>query len=250
MGSESVASGMDGRQEVTTFPQLARDRLALVWNLIFNPSRASSRIVETGSLLLPLCLVWIFRIVFQLGVQAPVERIFVQQGGQRMTAEQLATALAYFHSSQQIGLVVAPLFLLLKWMIVAFLMYLVLVLIDEFLPFRSLLALVGFSSVLAAVADLQILLILRLRGFETLNELSDLQPPIGAGLLFGDRNGIWYQVAEHFNVFELWGTAFLALAVHAVIRRRSITRAVCPSFGVWLFVVFVQTTLASLVTGR
>ncbi|MEJ2077644.1 MAG: hypothetical protein P8Z74_06520 [Acidobacteriota bacterium] len=227
---------------------LVRQGLTLLWDVIVSPSQAGQALDVMGSLtfLLPLCLVWLLHVAFQFVIQSPAEAILVDQMRLHMGDSQLNATLEYLRSSRQIGLFLTPLFILLKWVAVAFLMYLVLVLIDELFSFGTLVSLVGFASLFSALADLEVLLILYIRGFDSLHKLTDLQPSIGLGLLCSSKRGFAYSFAEHFSVFELWGIAFLSVAIYALLRRKSAFRALMPAAGVWLSVALVHSAFVAL----
>lgn len=158
---------------------------------------------------------------------------------------QIDQSLRFIERIQLLGLILSPGILLLKWTLVAALIFLVAQLVDGKMTYRQSFSLVAFTSIFPLLESCVVLTILKLKGSENLNSPLDFQPPIGMNLFFPETSLSWTTFLNNFNLFEVWYVVILVLGV-SILNRHSRLKAAFVVVPVWLFLVSIQVAVATI----
>ena len=139
-----------------------------------------------------------------------------------------------------------PLTMACRWALIAGLLYLISVLANGRMHYRQSYALVVLASLPLLGETALNLVILFLRGVDSIAEPFDLMPPIGLSLLFSPQSPAWYSILNSVNLFEIWHMILLVLGISALNDFGCIRSGVIV-LSVWGFQV--GTGVATLVLG-
>ncbi len=212
--------------------------------MFWSPSRAVESIREKAPFLVPLLIASIAGVVVQFATSPMVETL-MRANLAHLQEDQVAQSIEFYRRFQMIGVFTAPLVMLLKWAAVALLLYLLAILVNGTMSFRQVYSLVSFSSLALVAESAIVLLILLLRGVESIQTQMDLQPAIGLNLLFPGLAPAWHLLLNNANIFELWYVVLLVLGIRQL-NRFSTGKAVAVVVAVWLFGVGLQSATTAL----
>lgn len=226
------------RTAITTQFQILKE---LVWS----PREAFETISTRAPYFLPLLIIGIGGIAITLMTIPLTAQVARHNLSGELAPEKIDEALQFLVRWQMIGALLIPLTIVLRWAIVAGLIFLTLQLVDGKMLYRQAFSLVAFASIFLFIESCQTLVILKLRAIQEFQNPLDLQPAVGLNLLFPQAGSIWYQFLNNINPLQVWYVAILIWGVSTLngFSRKKASAVVVP---VWLFLVTVQVALATV----
>lgn len=226
------------RTAITTQFQILKE---LVWS----PSEAFETISTRAPYFLPLLIIGIGGIAITLMTIPLTAQVARHNLSGELAPEKIDEALQFLVRWQMMGALLIPLTIVLRWAIVAGLIFLTLQLVDGKMLYRQAFSLVAFASIFLFIESCQTLVILKLRDIQEFQNPLDLQPAVGLNLLFPHGGSIWYQFLNNINPLQVWYVAILIWGVSTLngFSRKKASAVVVP---VWLFLVTVQVALATV----
>jgi len=136
---------------------------------------------------------------------------------------------------------VNPILLLLKWLIIALIFWLIFQLITKIKKFayKKILSLVAHAELINLLSKTLSLIILYIKGIESIQGLKDVQSRFGLDL-FIDTDSIFFErVLEQVNFFEIWWMIFLMGGFYHVLNI-SKKKAFFAVLFVWIFISILE----------
>lgn len=212
-------------------------------DLIWSPSRGVEAIARQTPLLVPLFLFSMAAFLvnwYSIPFAEQVARLSMPDS---LKPEQVEQVMSFTHRISLVSAIISPLSIVMKWAIMAGLLYLVAVLANGRMLFRQAFSLVAFASI-ALVAEWVVgLSVMLLKGLEAVRSPFDLVPALGLTLVFRDVGAGWFALLNSVNLFQLWFVILLIMGI-GTMNGFSRWKAGCVVVTVWFF----QTGVGALTT--
>lgn len=220
-------------------------QLGLLCRLVSEPSRSIERIGRDAPLAAPLALFGLGGAALQHLTLPYIQAALRSTLPGRLDADQIAQALEMARGIQLLSMAFFPVVMAFKWLVLALLIYIIVHLGDGVIRFRQAYSLVAFASLFVFLQASLILLILSLKGVESVGGPADLQPPIGMNLLFADVPPLLYSFLQQLNPFEFWYAFTLVVGVQQLNPGFSRAKSCALVAPIWAFAAALQSALAS-----
>ncbi|MEJ2079353.1 MAG: YIP1 family protein [Acidobacteriota bacterium] len=213
-------------------------------DVIWSPARGVEALARHAPLLLPVLVFSVSAMLvnwFSMPFAEHVARLSMPDS---LDPEQAQQVLALTHRISLFSALFSPLSMLVKWVILAGLLYLVSILANGRMRFRQAYSLVAFASI-ALVAEWSVgLTVMLLKGLENIQRPFDLVPALGLTLIFRDVGLGWFTLLNSINLFQIWFIVLLVIGI-ASMNGFSRWKSGWVVVSVWLF----QTAVGALTTG-
>jgi hypothetical protein len=221
-------------------------RLALLGRAVHSPESVFEGDLGGPSYLAPLILLGFFSIIISV-MQTPVRIDWMQYQleSQGMQSEDIASSLRLVSQTSGLVAAISPLLLLLRFLLIAAVLWVWALPAADLLGFQQLLNIVAYSYMPFLVRDLASCFVLRLRSPEFLHTANGLSVPLGLDLLLSGISNPWTQLAGKVNPFEAWFVLLLVLGV-AGVGRITLRKALWVVIPSWLSITGIQFGLAYL----
>lgn len=210
------------------------------------PEAAYKRDLRGPTYLIPLL---ILGIAFTLisAVQSPYHSRWMQHQLESAGAppEQVTATMDLMRRSDTWRAAGVPLYLLLRWVLFALLLWLAAQLVLGQPDFQHALTIVAFSYLPILLRDSIVCLVLSLRPEEVLLRADGLNVALGLNLVFPAIPPPWSSLAGNLNLFEAWFVFLLVEGVAELTDSRR-QRALVVVLPCWAFSTLTQFGLASL----
>ncbi len=142
--------------------------------------------------------------IISLGLQPYINEGALRELQTFLTHEEIRAAFQGTRTAYLVGMILIPVSLLSKWGFYSVLAWLIGSLLAIWREIRKIFSILVWSSISIVFESLYVLLILWMRGIETISSYIDLQVPIGSNVLFSQTSPPLYSLLGHFNLFEIW----------------------------------------------
>lgn len=177
------------------------------------------------------------------------EQIVINMFSEKIDEIQIQRSLATAKRLQYIAYAFTPVVLLLRWIIVASILYYLCLLLGVADPprFRTVFAVVVYSEMILLLMAITNTLLLYARGIDSMRHLIDLQAIAGLDILLKDKSASipLFVLLNSFNFFSVWYIVTLTLGISVVTSFSKLKSAILVS-GVWLLGVGYQVALAAI----
>jgi hypothetical protein len=222
------------------------ERFVLFIKVVGSPEKAFHEDLRGPSYLVPLVTLALFSIIIS-SIQAPVHADWIQYEleSQGMKSENVAASLDLVGQTGRVMAAVSPLLLLVRFLLVAAVLWMWALPAEDTPGFQQLLNIVAYSYLPITMRNLTSGLILRLRSQEALHTATGLSVPLGLDLFWRDVATPWLQLIGKINIFEAWFILLLVLGV-AGVKHTTIQKALWVVIPSWLSITAVQIGFAYL----
>lgn len=225
-------------------PRATLDRqLQRTLQLFWSPGEALADLGEKPGYFVPLVIATVGAVFIALLSDGFAITILESSVQSSLDPEKSANALEVVRRLQIIGYTLTPLFLMLRWFVVAGLLFLTAAFLNGSMSFRASFCLIASAEVFSLIKSGFTLLIIFLRGSDRLTAPADLQPPIGANLLLPDAGEPLYTILGAMNPFEIWYLVVLVIGVRAL-NRFSRTQASAAVLMAWVLITSLRAAVA------
>jgi hypothetical protein len=212
-------------------------------DFIWAPSRGIEAVARHAPLLLPVVLFSVSAFVINWASMPFAEHVARLSMPDNLDPARAEQVLSLTHRISLVSTVFSPVSMLVKWVVLAGLLYLVAILANGRMRFRQAYSLVAFASI-ALVAEWSTgLVVMLLKGLENVRAPLDLVPALGLTLVFRDVGLGWFTLLNSINLFQVWFVILLVLGI-ASINGFSRWKSGWVVASVWLF----QTGIGALTT--
>jgi hypothetical protein len=221
-------------------------RLGLLWKIIHSPESAFQANFAGPSYLVPLIVLGFVSVIITI-MQTPVQADWMryQLESQGMRSDDIASSLRLAGQTSYFVAAVSPLLLLLRFLLIAGVLWMWALPAADLFAFPKLLNIVAYSYLPLLMRDSTSCFILRLKSSEALHTAKGLSVPLGLDLFFPKISTPWVQLAGKVNLFEAWFVLLLVLGV-AGVGRITIKKALWMVIPSWLSIAAFQFVLAYL----
>lgn len=181
----------------------------------------------------PFLVCGLLSIVIAWGMAPIMHALFVNNLPQNAAQVQMSTALTSLQQQQQIGLVIAPLGLLVRWLIHAGCLWLLIQLVNAPIRFSTILMVVGYAFTVVSLGDMLSVLTLHWHGVQQAHNPFILFGEFGLNRLIPGPYGPGLEsLLRSISVFSLWQLMLLitGLSVVGELERK---KAVAVSLVTW-----------------
>lgn len=165
--------------------------------------------------------------------QIPINRQIMLLNERGVSAEQLEQQLEITGKFALIGVIAAPLVVLLIYVILAALCNVTANLVSGKSSFKKMLSLLSFTAFVGLIEQGLKMLILHMRGIENIASRDDLYSVSFSLTRFIESDGILRAVLESFSIFQIWFLILFTIGV-SVIYGIDTKKAIVPTIVVWV----------------
>lgn len=165
-----------------------------------------------------------------------------------MSLQQFESGLKFVQRYQIIGIVLSPLFLIIKFIFTSAILWLIIQLFSE-VDFKRMFSVVVHCGVILFLGSIITFIILKLRGLQSIKSAADVQVSLGLDLFLRnpDLNLPLKAFLSNINVFSVWWIILISLGI-SIIAKISRTKATLITTFFWLFGTAIQIGIASLIS--
>ena len=217
-----------------------------LFNVLLEPTAVFERVREKPKFLAPFLVICALQMIIGF-LNLP----FTQAAMHAMAATRPAAPAGAPDPAKfaAIGLIFVPVGLIIAYVISAGLLWILTSLMSgeaKFIPLLSVTTYASITGVLLATAGV---VVLRLKGIDSVTSMADLQPALGLDLLVPDAGKFLASVLKAINPFTIWGLILTAIGV-TVTQKTSKGTGYTVATVSFLIGVLVAGGLASLFGGR
>ncbi len=165
--------------------------------------------------------------------QIPINKQILLLNEKGVSAEQLQTQGEMMDKFSLIGVIAAPLVVLLIYVILAALCNVAANLVSGKSSFKKMLSLLGFTAFVGLIEQGLKMLILHMRGIENITSHDDLYAVSFSLTRFVESDGILRAVLESFSIFQIWFLILFIIGVSVVYETDRKT-AIVPTIVIWV----------------
>ena len=165
--------------------------------------------------------------------QIPINKQLVMLNERGLSAEQLETQVEMMGKFALIGVIAAPLMVLLIYVILAALCNVTANLVSGKSSFKKMLSLLTFTGFVGLIEQSLKMLILHMRGIENIASRDDLYSVSFSLNRFIESDGILRAVLESFSIFQIWFLILFTIGV-SVVYEIDRSKAIVPTIVVWV----------------
>lgn len=213
-----------------------------LFDILFDPESAARRLHRNAAWLYPLLIVGLGGVALGLANLPLQARLIEANLPAGLSPEQTENAMRSVLSYQKAGVFLAPLALLLKWALLAWILFMSCVLMEIKTSFKHLYCLLAQCSLLLFLQDLTASIIIRLKGAQSLS-VADLTPRLGLDLFLTGLSKPMTALIGYFSVFNIWYIVTLTLAL-SCLGACSWRKAFLAAAPVWLLPLCLMVGLA------
>jgi len=220
--------------EITEFAKPENDGgfFASVLDIFVDPNKVFGRIDRGLKWWKPFVLIAVIMLIITW-LNIPVQKHIVSLNERGINEEQLEMALENVDRFSIVGVILAPIGVLVVYLVVAFIVNLGANLLSGVSDYRKSLSLVSFAGLISVVEQILMTLINRLRGVENISSTQEAREPISLAALFPDLGGFWEVFLESLSVFSIWYYIILGLGISAIFRV-DIKKSFIPVVILWI----------------
>ncbi len=165
--------------------------------------------------------------------QIPINKQLVMLNERGLSAEQLETQVEMMGKFALIGVIAAPLMVLLIYVILAALCNVTANLVSGKSSFKKMLSLLTFTGFVGLIEQSLKMLILHMRGIENIASRDDLYSVSFSLNRFIESDGILRAVLESFSIFQIWFLILFTIGV-SVVYEIDRSKAIVPTIVIWV----------------
>ncbi len=213
-----------------------------VGRVLFEPEAVFTRVAEKPRFWQPFVVLAVALVVIQI-LLLPYAKIALEPMYQAMPPDRAATARKF----AGVGVAVWPIIYAIFMLINAGLLWVVVSLFGGEAKFSKLLSVATYASVTFVLTQVITLVIMMVKGKESITSMEDLQPAIGLDLLIPAGGRFASNLLKGINPFSIWGVVLTATGVrvtHKLSKGSAYTVAIVCFLIALLVGVFFAVTCA------
>ncbi len=183
--------------------------------VFFDPFNLFGRLNARPNWLIPFLIVAAAGVLSIFLMSPVMMHIVERQIPEGLSAEAQAQMISMIKVSRYHGIVASPLLLIVKWSISAFLLFSISVLFGADITYRKVLSLLGHASIITALDNLLSIVVLYMRGIDTIKSMEDIQSTVLSlnHILGSSGHPVMRVFLESVNVLTVWYMIVLALGM-------------------------------------
>jgi hypothetical protein len=220
--------------------------LSNIVNIIATPTEVLQKIKTNPKWIPSFCFITIVSIICGYFILPFSQRIMIETLSSKLDTEQIQKAISISERFKYIGFLFVPFVLLFKWSFITLLLYFGGILLNaQEINFKTVFSIVVYSEYIVSFMGIINLLLLYIKGVDSINNVTDLQVIVGLDYFLTDKlhNIPFYTFLNSFNVFSMWYITTLTIGISIVTSFSKLKSAILV-LSIWLFGVGVQVALA------
>lgn len=217
-------------------------------NIFAAPTEVFQNIKTSPKWFITFVVIAIVSIIYSY-LMFPFMQIILEQTLQvQMDDQRVQQTLSAMKISQIIGLLLALVPLLIKWLFISLLLYYGAILLNaQQIKFKPVFSTVVHSEFILLLMGVINLLIVYINGVESINGPTDLNAIIGLDYFLTDRssNLPLFTFLNSFNIFSIWYVSVLAIGIFIVAEISKLKSAILAS-SIWFIIVGIQVGFVML----
>jgi hypothetical protein len=231
MDNETGGSGAaQAREEAVT-----GGFVASIFDIFADPMKVFARIDAGLGWWKPFILIAVITIL-NTYLMMPFQRAAFLLNERGLSDEVLEAQLEQMDTFGFIGLIAAPIFVLIIIVIMAGISHLVINMMTSNASFKKIMSLYVFCGIISTVGQLLRTVVLMVRGVEAIQSSADINITFSLAALFPEMEGILASILESLGVFEIWFYVLLIIGIAAVFKI-SRAKAFVPAIVLWIISV-------------
>ncbi|MFW6172774.1 MAG: YIP1 family protein [Elusimicrobiota bacterium] len=212
-------------------------------DIVFSPSKVFNKISRNSFWLLAYIFIAIGTIFFRILHFPFIKQIFLSSWPPEAAKSLIQSA----RSLTIISAALAPLYLILKFFIIAIILWLLVLLFTLETNFKKIFCLVVHCGIITFLGSILTILILYMRGLDSIESWTDIQISLGIDLFLGniDLSLPFKTFLSNINLFSIWWIVLLMLGISIISNIPRIKSAFIAVF-LWLFSTMFQVGIASI----
>ena len=183
-----------------------------LFRVLYEPGAVFGRVAEKPKFLMPLIGLIILQLIMTF-LMMPYIRVLIAS----QVAQQGGAAAANPEAAQRVGAifsyVVGPVALVVALLIGAVLLWVLQSVINGDAQFGKLLSVTAYSAITAIIAGFVGLIVLKMRGTDSITSQADLRPMLGLNLIAPNAGKFTTAILGGINPFGLWGMVLSAIGI-------------------------------------
>lgn len=214
-------------------------------DIIYRPSKVFNEINKAPSWLVAYIFITLGTIVIRLLYFPVLKRIFLSYWNPEYSKPLIQTAKSLTILSASFS----PFYLILKFLIISIILWLFVQLFAFETNFKKIFSIVVYCGIIAFLGSVLTLLILYLRGLESIKSGADIQVSLGIDLFLKSLNlSLPFKTfLSKINILSIWWIVLMALGI-SISSKISRTKSTLIAILLWLFSTGIQVGLVSLQT--
>lgn len=168
----------------------------------------------------------------------PFQRRMIELNPRGLSEEQLQRAVEGFGKFAPVTLIFVPIVLVITYLILAGIVHLVINIMSSRSNYKKTLSLVVFCGVITLLEQIIGVVVLRMRGVESIESAEDLRFSLSLAPLVGNGKGLLDAVLQSLSVFQIWYYVVLILGIAAIFKI-SRKQAIIPAVPIWIVSVLL-----------
>jgi len=217
-------------------------------DIFFSPERAFKEINKRPKWLIAFLIIGIGTIMTNYFILPFANRVATFSVASDTSYNEAENILNMMKSMQIIGIFLLPLFLLIGFLFTAVILWLIIRIFSDETEFKKIFSMVVHSRIILFMGSLLSLIILQLRGLQSIKSAADIQVSLGLDLFLRnpDLDLPLKAFLSNINVFSIWWIVLISLGI-SIAAKISRTKAIVIAIFFWLFSTAIQIGIASLI---
>jgi len=183
-----------------------------LFRVLFEPTAVFERVRERPRFLMPAIGLSVIVVIITYLMTPYTQAAMATRIAQM--AQQNPQAAAQAAKFQSIGLVFAPIGVFIGLLIGGGLLWLlVMLLAGGDAKFKTLLSVAAYTALPSVLLQVAAILVLKMKGVESVSSMEDLRPPLGLNLLAPNVTGFTGAILAGINPFTVWGMVLSAIGI-------------------------------------
>ena len=163
----------------------------------------------------------------------PIQSQVLSLNERGMSEEQLSKALEQMGKFGLIGLILAPIAVIVIYLICAWIVNVGVNILSARSNYKKVLSLISFTGLITMVEQVISVIIVRARGIETIESAAGGRVSLSLSPLFPDLGGFGAALLESLSVFSIWYYIVLTLGIAAIFKIE-IKKSAVPVVILWI----------------
>ncbi len=223
------------------------NQLRNIVDMLFSPSKVFNGINKAPFWLTAYLFIATGTIIIRILYFPIMKQVSFVSFSSEFSSEQLRGIVQTAKSFNIISAALSPIYLLIKFIIIALLLWLMVMLFSDKVDFEKIFSLVVHCGIITFAGSVLSLIILQLRGLHSIEKATDVQVSLGLDIFLRnpDLNLPFKTFLSNINLFSVWWIVLITLGISITSKISRIKSAFVAIFF-WIFSTAVQIGIASL----
>jgi hypothetical protein len=220
--------------------------LSSIADIFVDPKKVFNRI-DSGLQWWKPFIVIALLIMLIVWLQSPISMHVMSLNERGLSEEQLSQQMEYGQKFAFLGYIFAPIIALIIYLLSALVVNISASLMSGRSDYKKALSLCIFAGFIPMVEQIISVVVLRMRGVESIESAAGAQISLSLAPLFSDAGNLLSSFLKSLSIFSIWYYIVVALGI-AVIYRINVKKSAVPAVILWI-ISFLFIYLGSLFSG-